>query len=140
MANLLVPVDGSEHAKRALEYAIPIAKAMGDEIILLNVQPNIETVNVKIFFSKKDVEEYQQQLANEILDPVAKLLEGTGISYRTKIRVGLPKVEICEEARKENVRGIVMGSRGVGPVFGKILGSVSYGVVHEAHCPVTIVP
>ena len=35
---------------------------------------------------------------------------------------------------------IVMGSRGMNPIMGGVLGSVSYGVINSALCPVTIVP
>jgi len=140
MPKILVPMDGSQHALRALEYAITLSRGLGDEIILLNVQPHMETANVKRFFSKREIEEYQQQLAKEAMEEAIKVATQSEVPFSQKIRIGIPRIEICEEAQQENVRTIIMGSRGMGPVIGKFLGSVSYNVVHEAACPVTIVP
>ena len=140
MSKILVPIDGSQHALRALEYAITLSRALGDEIILLNIQLKMETVNVKRYFSKKEIEEYQQQLGKEATEEALKIVAESEIPFTNKLRIGIPKVEICKEAQEENVRCIIMGSRGMGLVAGKFLGSVSYNVVHDATCPVTIVP
>ncbi|RKD25865.1 universal stress protein UspA [Ammoniphilus oxalaticus] len=140
MSKIIVPIDGSQHAIRALEYALDLARAFGDELILLNVQLNLNTINVKRFFSKQEIEEFQQQLGEEDLEEAIKVATGSELPFTSKIRIGIPKVEICQEAEQEQVRCIVMGSRGMGPVVGRFLGSVSYGVVHESPCPVTIVP
>lgn len=57
-----------------------------------------------------------------------------------KFRVGIPEVQICKEAEEQQVGLIVMGSRGLGPITGKILGSISNGVLKNSPCPVTIIP
>lgn len=140
MSNVIVvPTDGSNSSIKALEYAIDLAKKTDGEIILLNVQPNFASPNVKKFFNKKDVEEYTQMLAAEALEKVKGIVEDAGVPNQVKVRIGLPKVEICQEAREANAGLIVMGYRGLGAVAGVVLGSVSYGVLHESPCPVTIV-
>jgi nucleotide-binding universal stress UspA family protein len=94
---------------------------------------------VKKFFNKKDVEEYTQMLAAEALVKVKGIVEEAGVPYQVKVRIGLPKVEICQEAEEAKAGLIVMGYRGLGAVAGVVMGSVSYGVLHDAPCPVTIV-
>lgn len=138
--NILVPVDGSENALEALRTAIPMAKAFSDKIVVLNVQPKLETLHTKMFFSKEAIQEYQQSIAEKILEPAIEILKQAGCEFAAKTRLGNPKTEICGEARESDIKWIVMGSRGMGAVKAGILGSVSYGVLHEAPCPVMIVP
>ncbi len=137
--SLLVPIDGSEYAKKALQYAMQMAQGMDAEIILMNVQPSYNTANVRRFFKEEDIREYQEELAKEVLTPAVKMMEDSAMSYDTVTRIGVPGVVICNEAKERGVEGIVMGSRGLGPIRGAILGSVSYSVLHNAPCPVTIV-
>ncbi|WP_134703596.1 universal stress protein [Ammoniphilus sp. YIM 78166] len=139
---ILVPVDGSNHALKALEYAISMARVFQDEIILLNVQPTFETMNTRRFFSKEEIASYRNEIAEEAMEEAVGVVEESGINYIKTIRAGVPKLEICNEVKERTgmVRAIVMGSRGKGPIVGTVIGSVSYGVLHEAPCPVTVVP
>ncbi|WP_019413163.1 universal stress protein [Paenisporosarcina sp. TG20] len=140
MSNVIVvPTDGSNGSIKALQYAIDLAKKTDGEIILLNVQPNFASPNVRNFFSKNDVEEYTQMLADEQLKTAKGIMEEAGVPYQAKVRTGLTKVEICQETKEAEASLIVMGYRGLGAVAGVVLGSVSYGVLHDAPCPVTIV-
>lgn len=137
---ILVPTDGSNSSIRALEYAIELVKKTAGKITLLNVQPNFSTPHAKILFSKKDVEEYTQMIAAEALETAKKLVDEAGVPFCVKVRVGIPKVEICDEAKESKANLIVMGYRGLGAISRTMLGSVSYGVLHETPCPVTIIP
>jgi len=56
------------------------------------------------------------------------------------VRNGDAGNEICEQAKEIDVDFIVMGYRGLGTVKRAILGSVATHVLHEADCPVMIVP
>lgn len=148
--DILVPFDGSNNAVQALQLAITLAKLLKEKIIVLNVQPNFNTVHTKMFFGENAIREYQEQLFGETIAPAKQLLEASGIEYELKLRVGDPKEQISKEAMVENnaqpgcatsgVRMIIMGSRGMNPVLGGVLGSVSYGVINNSSCPVTIVP
>lgn len=147
---ILVPFDGSANALEALRTAITLAKALGEKIILLNVQPSFQTIHTKMLFSKEVIQEYQQQLFATAIERGKQLLAGAEVDYEVKLRVGDAKEQICLEANADQpggnacadvgVRLIVMGSRGMNPVAGGLLGSVSYGVVNAAPCPVTVVP
>lgn len=138
--SILVAYDGSNNAERALEYAISMAKAYESKLILLNVQPSLEDYNTPEFLSSDEVKLHQQKLGNEILEKAGTHLKAAEVPYKTIIRTGNPKYEICSLAKERSVQSIVMGSRGMDPVIGKILGSVSYGVLYLAPCPVVVVP
>ena len=138
--SILVPVDGSSNSLKALEFAISEARAFGEELVILNIQASFNTPNVKRFFSEADIKKYQQELAKDALDEAIRKAQVAGVQYTVKVRSGVPKVEICNLAKELNTRLIVMGSRGLGAIKKTFLGSVSYAVLHEAPCPVTIVP
>lgn len=144
---ILVPFDGSENAKEALKEAAALSQALGEQLILLNVQPTYHTLHVKMFFSEETIHSFQQQQGREVLESAEELLRRRGVPFEAKIRAGNPIDEICAEAGGGNdgcdgtgVRYIVMGFRGMNSIFGGILGSVSYGVLHHAPCPVHLVP
>lgn len=148
--NILVPFDGSQNAGEALKMAITLAKALNEKIILLNVQPQFNHANVKRYFRENEIEAYQKDLFAETIASAEELLKESGIGYETRLRLGDPKVQICEEAvlceeceqdsAKDGVSMIVMGSRGVNPLLSGLMGSVSYYVVNAGICPVLIVP
>lgn len=147
---ILVPFDGSTNALEALYLAITMAKALDEGIILLNVQPSFYTVHTKMFFNQQVIREYQEHLFSMTVEKGKKILEESDVQYTVKMRIGDAKEQICLEANADNpdgkacandgARWIVMGSRGMNPVVGVMLGSVSYGVLNAARCPVTIVP
>lgn len=136
---ILVPVDGSDHSKEALKEAIKMAKAFSAKILLLNVQPHYDTAHTKIFFSKEEIRSYAEELGEEVFKSYLPLLEEAGIPYEKKVEMGNPAERIVETAEKWKSDYIVMGARGLGPLRGTLLGSVSYGVIHQASCPVLIV-
>jgi nucleotide-binding universal stress UspA family protein len=148
--DILVPFDGSAHAKEALRVAIDMAKAFKEKIVLLNVQPSFETPHTKRFFSLDQINDFRLQTAGEVLQAGEDILKKSGVEFMTKTRVGDAREEICKEASADSAEGgvcqvlgmrfIVMGSRGLNPLLGSVLGSVSTGVLHHAPCPVTIVP
>lgn len=146
---ILVPFDGSGHAIAALQTGIMLAGALGENIILLNVQPSFYTVHTKMFFNRQIIRGYQQQLFDKAVAEGKRLLVEAGIRHAVKLRIGDPREQICleasiptaeeEMAAGQGVRLIVMGARGEHDA-GKLLGSVCCGVVKTAPCPVWIVP
>lgn len=141
--DIMVPFDGSGNAVEALKQAILLAKATGEKIILLNVQPTFRTAHTKLFFDEKDIHEFQEQLCREDVGPALELLKEGGVPFEIRLGAGVPKEVIVKEASTvggDGARLIVMGSRGMNPIVGGFLGSTSYGVLQEAPCPVMIVP
>ena len=149
--NILVPFDGSGHAMEALRAAIDLAKLYGEKIILLNVQPSYKTLHTKMFFSQKEIDDFRNQVAEEAMRPGEEMLKNSNVEFTIKVRTGDAREQICKEARADceeeggpcqiiGARFIVMGSRGLNPLMGSVMGSVSMGVLHHAPCPVVIVP
>lgn len=140
MTRFLVPVDGSTHSIKALQFALSQAVENNSEIILLNVQPSYNTPNVKRFVTQEQIRAYQSEESKAAFDKALAETKNYSVSVETKTRVGEPGIEICAEAKESQVAQIIMGYRGLGAIKRTVLGSVSYKVIHEAPCPVTIVP
>ncbi|SDN23030.1 universal stress protein [Alkalicoccus daliensis] len=136
---IVVPIDGSNHSLNALEYAVKAAESFREKILLVNVQ-QVKDRNFYIDSPKmKPSDKVLEKEGETALQKAVDFLESK-VEYDTKIRIGVPSIEIANEARDQNASAIIMGSRGNGPVVSQILGSVSYGVLHLSSCPVTIVP
>lgn len=130
---ILVPMDGSKSALRALEFA---ATTYAGPLLLLHVQPAMPSSR---FVSKKMVAEYREREAAETFELARKLIARRRLDARTFTVVGEPAAEILSFAKKQRCAAIVMGSRGHGRVASLLLGSVANKVVQAAPCPVTIV-
>lgn len=136
---IVVPIDGSEHSLKALDFAIKTVNSTGDDIILVNVQPRFEEPWDPTK-SDSEIQEVHHKIGEEQLQGAKEYLNKFNIPYTAKVRLGLPSIEICEEAKESGARCIIMGSRGRGPDVSKALGSVGYGVLHLTPCPITLVP
>ncbi len=141
MLNILVPIDGSENALRALRHIISpdsICRAPG-QIHLLNVQPPVASGVVRLFLSREDLSGYYQEEAEKALAPARQELEAAGISFQTEIRVGEAPETIVRYAREQRCSLIAMGTRGLGSVSNLLLGSVATKVIGLSEIPVLLV-
>ncbi|WP_088033571.1 universal stress protein [Evansella clarkii] len=136
---IIVPVDGSSHALKAVETAVEMAEKYTEPLLMLNVQPEKE----KLFSGEDPGDERwlaeKEAKGQEVMKSAAELVNER-VPYEQKVRIGTPSIQITDEAAEQKARCIVMGSRGSGPFVSAILGSVSYGVLHLAQCPVMVVP
>lgn len=132
---ILVTVDGSDNAIRALKFAIAATPA-GSRLLLLYVQAPVPRSRA---VSEALIEEHytrQEQLA---LNKARKFLARTKTNARIEICIGDPALTIVEYARKQKCTQIVMGNRGHSTLKGLLLGSVAMKVVQLADAPVTLV-
>lgn len=144
MYKILVPIDGSEPASRAVQEAVSIASGKKDaEITLIYVSPS------PVYFPfysmvgpslDADVKEIEEKEGNQMLDDIIeKASKNTKVTFRKKHLYGIAAQEICDYANDTKKDLIIMGNRGMGAFGQVILGSVSNKVLHLAQCPVMIV-
>jgi universal stress protein E len=128
LSKLLVAIDGSEQATKALEYAALLAKKFNSKVTLLHVTEaklaNLEPEEVK-------------RISEKILWDAATEIEGIDIDKR--LEFGSPTQNIIRIAREENHDMIIVGSRGLSSVKRYLLGSVSEDVSLHARRSVLIV-
>ena len=148
ISKILVAIDGSEHANRALTYALDLAEKYSASITLLSVvhhtvyiPANDDPMNFVTPQVIQDCMEAETMQKEEILSQaLEKIKKGKPtLTITTKLKEGRPADMIIETAKEENVDIIVMGSRGLGGIKQLFLGSVSDRVADEAPCPVLII-
>ncbi len=140
MTTLLVPVDGSDAANRAVQYAIDLARRWqpAARIELLTVQPATRG-DVAMFLNKKQVKDYQSEEGEKALAGARALLDGTGLDYSAHIGVGQPAGVIAQFEKSLGASQICMGTHGSGSVANLVFGSVAQKVIHLCKGPVTLV-
>jgi nucleotide-binding universal stress UspA family protein len=137
---MLLAVDGSGAANRAVQYAARQAAAnSAARVLLLNVQPRIVSQNVRRFVSRAQIEMYAQQEAAAAMRAAERILGKAGVRYERRVSRGDVVETILETATESDCGRIVLGTRGRGAAKSLLLGSVAYGVVHHADMPVTVV-
>jgi nucleotide-binding universal stress UspA family protein len=139
--NLLVPFDGSEHAVNALEAAIDLAD--GVEGVTVHVLRVAEAAGAESGLSDYDgFEVYLNRRVNAAKEAMLAELAQANISTDGLVVAVEPSYSPAEGiicyAEDHNVDLIVMGRRGVGALRG-MLGSVSYGILHNVDIPVMTV-
>lgn len=139
MKHLLVPVDGSRSALRAVRHAAARA-GRGAVLHLVNVQPPMPLYGmVRAYMHESQYQGACAQLADKALAPAVRLLKRARAAHRVHLRYGNPAQTLVDAARRLKCGAIVMGTRGLGAVGNLVLGSVAARVVHLAKVPVTLV-
>lgn len=141
MHKMLVPIDGSENAERALQYALSLAKENGSiELHLVTVHPEpVIYGEIQVYVSREKMEELQKRHSEDILKPAEAAVKAAGVTYTSDILIGDVAPMIVNKADELNCDGIVMGTRGMGAIGNLVMGSVATKVVHLAKWPVILV-
>lgn len=142
--NILVPYDGSAHAKKALAQAIDLAVAAGAKLHVASVcnivavMSNFDQVSIAEGYLNAELsEDLEAQCRQDLADAEAMIPEG--VEKELRYEVGSPGPVLLQIAEDIGSDLIVMGSRGLGPLKGIFMGSVSSYIVSRSECPVLIV-
>jgi nucleotide-binding universal stress UspA family protein len=142
MHKLLVPVDGSDNAMRALEYTIGLAKEHGpiELVIVYAHEPPIVYGELAIDLPEETLKELQRKHGEDILRPYIETAKRAGVTFTSQVLIGdtIPK-SIASCAETLGCDGIVMGTRGMSAIGNLVAGSVATKVIHLTKLPVTLV-
>jgi nucleotide-binding universal stress UspA family protein len=142
MAGVIVGIDGSVKAHRALEWAMKEAAAHHAPLTVIAVHEVAAsgwTGNPIILPQDEPALSATRQAAEETVAKAAAALgESQPASVTVKAVNGFAARELVTASADADL--LVVGSRGGGGFARLMLGSVSNQVVHHAHCPVVIVP
>jgi nucleotide-binding universal stress UspA family protein len=138
---ILVPLDGSKLAEKALPYAANLARKYGAELILArSLQPMLVVSEyVKMAFYGPRIFQDKDE-ARAYLSRVQSKFRELNLPTRITVLVGLPIAEsIVDIASQESIDMIVMGTHDRSLFSRWIFGSVTYKVLRYAPCPVFFV-
>ena len=137
--HILLPLDGSPLAEKALPHAITIAKSFQSEIIILRVLvplPSSPTTNEA---ARMRAEKATDIFVREYLGRIAASVQEHGITVQIIVIKGRPHMQIIQYAETNPVDMIVMSKRGESGLSRWLMGSVADRVVRGANVPVLVV-
>lgn len=143
---ILVPLDGSKLAERALDPALRIAFQQGSEVTLLRA-PVIEGMAVPMaeplggvgLFWPEGAEQTAVHEARKYLENVKKRYRGRGVPLSMRLAEGDAAEVILATARARNFDLVAMSSHGYSGLTRLVLGSVTEQVLHGIGCPVLVI-
>jgi nucleotide-binding universal stress UspA family protein len=136
MERIVVGVDGSETARRALEWAVDEARERNAVVEAIHAwhQP---FVSGYAYMGEIPLGDYAAE-AQETLDTAIASVDTTGVTVEGRTVCGGASQVLVEESKGASL--LVVGSRGRGGFGGLLLGSVSQQAAHHAPCPIVIIP
>jgi nucleotide-binding universal stress UspA family protein len=140
MPGIIVGIDGSAHARHALEWAVNEAAIRHAPLTVLTVNqavtgwgaPMTYGGDEELLAKARKAAEEETELALEKISPESRP------SVTVQAVTGLPGQALMNAAADADM--IVVGSRGAGGFKRLLMGSVSMQVTHHAHCPVVVIP
>ncbi|MFP3399576.1 universal stress protein [Acidianus sp.] len=135
---ILVAYDGSEHSKKALDVAIDLAKRYSSEVYVVEAVDETIFETVGVLPPLSAIEEMEKKAKKDIDEAVNKATQN-GVKAVGEVLSGDPATAILEYANKNDIKLIIIGSRGLSRFKRILLGSVSSRVVQESKIPVIVV-
>ena len=138
---VLVGVDGSSESDAAVRFAGQEAVLRDLPITVMHVIAPI-VVSWPVRYLESGYTEWQEENAKHVIEQAQKTLHASvgkpaPPAERALIRHDGIVTELAAASAEAAL--VVVGSRGMGPVGGAVLGSVSRSLLHHAQCPVTVV-
>ena len=138
--HILVPVDFSETANHALDFALDLAEALGARVTLMHAYDIVSSIYPEGLILTTEMASQIQEAASQALEAAAGRARRPGVELTTVLRAGPPWGEVVALAAESSADLIVMGTHGRRGLKRLLLGSVAERVVRTAPCPVLTVP
>lgn len=139
MKRILVPVDGSGNALRALRHAIARAKESPAEVHVLHIEPPPHYQEVRLYAMREDIARIHREARQRLLQDAIDELQRESVPHAAHLADGEVANAIAQFADSQQMDEIVMGTRGMTAFGQMLLGSVASRVVHFVKIPVTLV-
>ncbi len=145
---IIVGVDGSPVSKLAVDWAARNAAMRNTALTVVHIQElplltngTADPMLAPISMLPDQLELLQNQ-GREILDGALKTVEAITkesgpVNVNTESVTGSPVSTLVDLSK--NAEMVVVGGRGLGALDRLLLGSVTTGLVHHAHCPVAVI-
>ena len=139
MLKVLVPVDGSTNALRAVRHVVDEYERHHElELHLLNVQPRL-SLHIARFVGRSQREDLHRERAEAALAGASSLLEQAGVPHQTHWVVGDRAAEICRFATTLGAHHIVMGTARKNSITRMLEDSATHRVLEATPVPVEVI-
>jgi nucleotide-binding universal stress UspA family protein len=145
VTQILAALDGSEPAAQAAALAADLAVRYGATLHLVHVVARpVVSEEFAQFATMEGVDTLEVQMraaAQSFLADARTQAASKGVHrLATEVLLGDPAAQLLDYARERGIDLIVLGRRGMGPIQGLLMGSVSTKVNSVAACAVLTVP
>lgn len=134
---VIVGVDGSANARRALEVTVSLARASSLRVVAVHALGLLTAVDGRKVSSFEHRDEIEQHLRS---DWCSVLADHLGDHWEARLVDGNPAEVLLGLAAAEHASFLVVGARGIGGHPDLMIGSTSHQVIAAADCPVVVVP
>ena len=141
MNTLLVAVDGSDCATRAVAQAVGLYAGLTPvpAVHLLYVHVPVPVGAAEAHVARPSLDRYYLEDSASHLCAAEDLLQSARVPFTRHIHVGDPAEVLVHQAAVLEADLIVMGNHGRGALADAVLGSVAHRVLRRAPCPVLLV-
>ena len=138
---ILIATDGSDKSSLAAQEGIDLAKALGAEVLALNVINEVVVASAvrQLGSDKKEVEDKLMVSGQKAVDSIKKMGSAAGVKVDPIVKMGSPANMVIDVARNEGADLIVMGSHGESGASKLLIGSQVQKVLYWATIPVLVV-
>jgi nucleotide-binding universal stress UspA family protein len=139
MSRIVVGMDASDNAARALRWALRQAKLTGADLELVHAFQASDTTVLPGSARNVGDDELRQAAEQTVREALKSAQNGEASDVHCTITVaaGSPASVLCRAGEGADL--VVVGARGLGGFRGLLIGSVSHQVVGHAPCPVVVV-
>jgi YjbE family integral membrane protein len=139
MLKVLVPLDGSPNAMRALRYVVAEYHRHHElEVHLLNVQPRLSR-HIARYLGRHDRDTWHREQAESAMAGARALLAQAAVPCHLHWSVGERAHEICRHAQRLGVHHIVMGTARKNSLTRMLEDSVTHRVLESTPVPVEVI-
>ncbi len=144
---ILIATDGSDYSKAAVEECCRLViRPENTNVLIVSAYEDGHPISTEPFAISAEyyqklvdaVREQSQSFVEEAKKTIRGRFPATEFEISTEVLAGSPDQLIVERAQEWKADLIVVGSHGRG-FWGRLLGSISDGVVHHAPCSVLVV-
>ncbi len=138
---ILIATDGSDKSMKAAEEGMELAKALGAQVIALNVINEVVIASAvrQLGSDRKEVEERLKVAGEKAVDNIKAMGAKMGVNVDAIVTIGAPANTVIDMAGAEQADLIIMGSHGESGATKLLIGSVVQKVLYWATIPVLVV-
>ena len=141
---IMVAIDGSDAAWKALDFASALGRKAGSDMVIVNVVDDVSKSNIlELSFAGQelysDLVKEMRKVSEGLLENAKEKLGDYPNKVKTISLFGNPVRQMMEAVKDEGIESIFVGTRGAGQFSEMIVGSTTNKVLQSSPVPVVVV-